>query len=410
MLPTPELLSPAGDLERLQYAIRYGADAVYAALPEFGMRSAPRNFTPAELEEGCIFAHARGKKVYITLNTLPRNEELDRLPAAIADAKTAGADGFIVADLGVLRLVQRHAPGVAIHLSTQMGITNYAAAAAAYELGASRVVLARELSLEEIAVIRDNTPPELELEAFVHGAMCMSVSGRCLLSQYLTGRDANRGQCAQPCRWKYQLVEETRPGQYMEIGEGPEGSYILNADDLCTAPFLDLLCTAGVDSLKIEGRAKSFYYVASVTAAYRQALDAFLQAPQAEYRCPERVLDELTRTSHRHYSPGFYFGREHATQSPARGGYLREWELVGTVDEWYDGRAWCTQRGRFTLGETLEVLCPTGEVLSLTPEWIEDGEGARIEATPHAMMKFSLPAPEPLPPYSLLRRKLAAEK
>lgn len=409
MLPTPELLSPAGDLERLQYAIRYGADAVYAGLPEFGMRSAPKNFTPAQLEEGCIFAHARGKKVYVTLNTLPRNEELPRLPGAIEAARAAGADGFIVADLGVLRLVQKHAPGLPIHFSTQMGITNYAAAAAAYELGASRVVLARELSLEEIALIRDNTPPQLELEAFVHGAMCVSVSGRCLLSQYLAGRDANRGQCAQPCRWKYQLMEETRPGQYMEIGEEAGGSYILNADDLCTAPFIDLICAAGVDSLKIEGRAKSFYYVASVTSAYRQALDAFLQNPAGRYECPERVLDELGRTSHRHYSPGFYFGSERAAQSPGRGGYIRGWELVGTVEEWYDGRAFCIQRGKFTLGETLEVLCPDGAVLPLTPAWIEDGEGERIGATPHPMMKFSLPAPQPLPPYSLLRRRLAGD-
>ncbi|MDD4851451.1 MAG: U32 family peptidase, partial [Gemmiger sp.] len=253
MLSRPELLSPAGSLEALQYAVLYGADAVYCALPEFGMRTAPANFTPAELAQGCIFAHARGKKVYLTLNILPTNEELARLPAAIADARDAGVDAFIVADLGVLTLVKKHAPGAEIHFSTQAGVTNYAAATAAYELGAKRVVLARELSLTDIAAIRDNTPPELELEAFVHGAMCMSVSGRCLLSSYMAGRSANRGECAQPCRWKYHLVEERRPGQYMEIGENESGSYILNANDLCTAPFIDLICKAGVDSLKIEG-------------------------------------------------------------------------------------------------------------------------------------------------------------
>lgn len=402
-----ELLSPAGDLERLEYGIRYGADAVYAGLPEFGMRSAPQNFTVAQLEEGCIFAHARGKKVYLTMNTLPTNDELARLPMAIQDARTAGVDAFIVADLGVLSLVKKYAPEVDVHFSTQMGITNYAAATAAYELGAKRVVLARELSLEDIAILRDNTPPELELEAFVHGAMCMSVSGRCLLSQYLTDRDANRGQCAQPCRWKYYLQEETRPGQLMEIGEGPQGSYILNADDLCTAPFIDLLAQAGVDSFKIEGRAKSFYYVASVTSAYRRALDAFLKNPE-QYECPEDVVEELSRTSHRRYSPGFYFGKQKARQNHKQGAYVRQWELLGTVNEWYDGRAWCIQRGKMMAGETIEALTPDGQMLTLRPEWIRDEDGQEIPSTPHAMMKYVIPCEEPLPAYTVLRHRLAA--
>lgn len=401
----PELLSPAGDLERLQYAIRYGADAVYAGLPEFGMRSAPQNFTPEQLEEGCIFAHARGKKVYLTMNTLPTNDELATLPAAIQSARAAGVDAFIVADLGVLQMVKKYAPDVDIHFSTQMGITNYAAANAAYQLGAKRVVLARELSLEDIAVIRDNTPAELELEAFVHGAMCMSISGRCLLSQYMTGRDANRGQCAQPCRWKYYLQEESRPGQLMEIGEGSGGSYILNADDLCTAPFVDLLAQVGVDSFKIEGRAKSFYYVASVTCAYRRALDAFLAKPE-EFECPDQVFEELARTSHRRYSPGFYFGPQKARQNQGQGGYIREWELLGTVNEWYDGRAWCIQRGKLNLGEEVEALTPDGRMLTFRPEWIEDAQGIRIESTPHAMMKYVIPCQEPLPPYTVLRHRL----
>ena len=318
----PELLSPAGDLERLQYAIRYGADAVYAALTEFGMRAAPDNFTPAQLEEGCIFAHARGKRVYLTLNTLPTNTELDRLPQAIADARAAGVDAFIVADLGVLRMVQKLAPDVEVHFSTQMGITNHAAATAAFELGAKRVVLARELSLEDIATIRAKTPRELELEVFVHGAMCMSVSGRCLLSQYLAGRDANRGQCAQPCRWKYHLVEETRPGQFMEIGEDESGSYILNADDMCMAPFIDLVCQAGADSLKIEGRAKTLYYVASVTSAYRQALDAFLDAPET-FQCPDAVLDELTRISHQVDKADAIVFKNYGWQGETKARYIR---------------------------------------------------------------------------------------
>jgi putative protease len=406
MLQIPELLSPAGDLERLRYAICYGADAVYCGLTEFGMRSASANFTPEQLAEGVIFAHARGRKVYLTMNTLPTNEEADRLPEAIRAAAKAGIDAFIVADLGVLDACKTYAPQIEVHLSTQTGITNYAAATAAYKMGAKRVVLARELSLQDIAIIRDKTPPELEIEAFVHGAMCMSVSGRCLLSNYLAGRDANRGRCAQPCRWKYYLSEETRPGQYFEIGETEGGSYILNANDLCTAPFIDLICKAGVDSLKIEGRAKTFYYVASVTAAYRKALDAYLADPLAEdFELPEDAYRELTRTSHRHYSPGFYFGPEQVKQNTASASYVREWEFVGTVESWQDGVAACQQRGKWSLGDTIEALTPRGDSIALTPEWIKNAQGENVTGTPHAMECYTIPTPE-LPPMSLLRRKV----
>ncbi len=407
MLPVPELLAPAGDMERLEYAIRYGADAVYAGMKEFGMRAAPGNFTPEQLAEGAALCHAHGKKLYLTMNTLPTNEELDRLPDAIKTAYTAGVDAFIVADLGVLSMVKKYAPETEVHLSTQVGITNWAAARAAYDMGAKRVVLAREVSLMDIARIREKVPDDLELEAFVHGAMCMSVSGRCLLSQYLTGRDANRGQCAQPCRWKYHLMEENRPGVYMEIGENENGSYILNANDMCTAPFIDMICTAGVDSLKIEGRAKTAYYVASVTSAYRRALDAFLATPKGEeFRCPDRVLEELNRTSHRHYSPGFYFGREKATQDTQTGGYVRQWEFIGVVEQWQDGVAVCTQRGKFCKGESIEALLPTGETVTITPEWIRNAEDQYVESTPHAMMKYTIPCETPLPAHSLLRRRL----
>ena len=406
MLSCPELLSPAGSLEALKYAVMYGADAVYCALPRFGMRAAPVNLTIGELHDGCIFAHARGKKVYLTLNNLPTNDELSELPQYIKDAAEAGVDAFIIADLGVLSLAKQYAPDVDVHFSTQAGITNYAAATMAYNLGAKRVVLARELTLTDIAQIRDNTPPELELEAFVHGAMCMSVSGRCLLSSYMTGRSGNRGECAQPCRWKYYLVEENRPGQYMPIGENEDGSYILNANDLCTAPFLDLICKAGVDSLKIEGRAKTFYYVASVTAAYRKALDQYLANPASDtFDLPDSVLDELNRTSHRHYSPGFYFGREQARQATDSATYIREWEFVGTVDGWENGVASCQQRGKWSLGDTLEVLCPDGRSIPLNPEWIKNEAGELVESTPHAMERYTIPTPE-LPPMSLLRRKV----
>ncbi len=407
MLEIPELLSPAGDLERLRYAVCYGADAVYCGLPEFGMRSAPANFTMEQLAEGVVFAHARGCRVYLTLNTLPTNEELERLPEAIRDAAGCGVDAFIVADLGVVELCKKYAPQVEIHFSTQVGITNYAAALAAYHMGAKRVVLARELSLTDIATIRDKTPPELEIEAFVHGAMCVSFSGRCLLSTYMTGRDSNRGQCAQPCRWKYYLTEERRPGEMYEIGEGKDGSYILNADDLCTAPFLDLVCRAGVDSLKIEGRAKTFYYVASVTAAYRKALDTYLANPGAEdFALPEDVYEELTRTSHRRYSPGFYLGPEKARQRPDRIGYIRSWDFMGTVDRWENGIAYCQQRGKWRLGDTLEALTPDGSRIPLTPAWIKNEAGEPIDATPNPMQRYTIPCEKPLPGMTLLRRRM----
>ncbi len=403
----PELLSPAGDLERLKFAVLYGADAVYVGATEFGMRSAPKNFTMEQLAEGVQFAHARGRRVYLTVNTAPTNEEVARMPDFLRRARETGVDAFIVADLGVLAMAKRVAPEVELHLSTQAGIVNYAAATAAYELGAKRVVLARELSLRDIAVIRENTPPELELEAFVHGAMCMSVSGRCLLSHYLTGRDANRGECTQPCRWAWQLSEEHRPGHAFPIGETPQGSYILNADDLCTAPFLDLIIGAGVDSLKIEGRAKTAYYVASTTGAYRRALRAYAANPEG-YVCPEEVLEELTRTSHRHYSTGFYFGREGAVQNTKAGGYIREWEVVGIVTNWHAGTAFCVQRGKFRLGEALEALTPSGDVITLKPEWLHGGAGEPIDATPHAEMAFSVPCESPLAAGSFLRRRAAA--
>ncbi len=409
MLTTPELLSPAGDLERLRYAITYGADAVYCGMTEFGMRTSSSNFTPAELAEGVAFAHARGCKVYLTLNTLPTNDEIARLPEAILAAKQAGVDAFIVADIGVMAACKEYAPEVEIHCSTQMGITNYATANAAYAMGATRVVLARELSLADIRTIRENTPPELEIEAFVHGAMCMSVSGRCLLSTYMVGqnRDSNRGGCAQPCRWKYHITEEKRPNQHYEIGEGEGGSYILNANDMCTAEFLGDVCDAGVGSLKIEGRAKTAYYVASVTAAYRKALDAYLALADGEqYTLPEAAAAELTRTSHRVYSPGFYQGQEGAQQNYESTAYVREWEFIGTVESWADGIAHCQQRGKWSLGDTIEVLTPAGEQIPLCPEWIRTEAGEEVCATPHAMQLYCIPSAQKLPAMSLLRKKV----
>ena len=407
--PRIELLSPVGDFERLCFAIEYGADAVYLGADEFGMRASPKNFSLEELEKAVDYAHDRGVKVYLTLNTVPTNDDVRRMPQYVERLRDAGVDAFIVADLGVLALVKQLAPQTQIHLSTQVGIMNYAAATAAYNLGATRVVLARELSLQEIEEIRLNTPAELELEAFVHGAMCVSISGRCLLSNYLTGRDANRGECAQPCRWNWHLVEQSRPNTFLEIGEEDEGSYILNADDLCMAPYLNMLAQAGVTSFKIEGRAKSFYYVASVTAAYRRALDAFLQDP-INFMCPIETLEELTKTSHRRYSTGFYFGRDGATANSKTGGYIREWDVVAVVEASEQGMVYCTQRGKFAVGDELEVLLPNGEVSTFTAPQLFDENGVQINETPHAMMKFSFKYLQMLPKFSILRKRTTGDR
>ena len=402
----PEILAPAGDMEKLQMAVLYGADAVYLAGTSFGMRSFAGNFTPEELPKAVKFAHDHGVRVHVTVNTMPRNDEVARLPEHLERLNDAGVDALILADLGAFTLAGKYAPKCERHISTQQSIANDECARAWYDLGAKRVVLAREVSLQEIREMRAKIPAELEIETFCHGAMCVSYSGRCLLSNYMTGRDSNRGQCAQPCRWKYYLSEETRPGQLYEIGENENGSYILNANDMCTAPFLDLICKAGVDSLKIEGRAKTFYYVASVTAAYRKALDQYLADPLNDnFELSDGVLAELTRTSHRHYSPGFYFGREQARQATDSATYIREWEFVGTVESWENGVASCQQRGKWSLGDTLEVLCPDGRSIPLHPEWIKNEAGESVESTPHAMEKYTIPTPE-LAPMSLLRRKV----
>ena len=409
MLQIPELLAPAGDLERLRYAINYGADAVYCALPEFGMRSAPTNFTPEQLSEGVIYAHARGRKVYLTMNTLPTNEEADRLPQAIKDAAAAGVDAFIVADLGVLDACKTFAPDIDVHMSTQTGITNWAAARAAYNMGAKRVVLAREMTLQDIATLRDKTPPELEIEAFVHGAMCMSVSGRCLLSNYMAGRDANRGQCAQPCRWKYYLSEETRPGQLYEIGENENGSYILNANDLCTAPFLDLICKAGVDSLKIEGRMKTALYVATVARTYRKAIDDYKKDPALYRKNMEWYKEEIGKCTYREFTTGFYFGKPTSeTQIYDSNTYVKNYIYLGTVEE-RDARGFAKieQKNKFSVGETIEIMKPDGRNISALVRGIYTEEGESQESAPHPKQVLYIDLDGEVEQYDILRKKEA---
>ena len=399
-----ELLSPAGDIERLKYAFEYGADAVYLGAEEYGMRAAPKNFTLDQLQEAVNIANSLGKKIYLTLNTVPTNEEVARMPEFIKKVADIGVHAVIVADIGVLALVKEAAPDMEVHVSTQAGIVNYVSANAAYKLGAKRVVLARELSFEDIITIRKNTPADLDIECFVHGAMCMSFSGRCLLSHYLTNRDANRGECSQPCRWEWTLHEKTRPGMEYDIAENEGGTYIMNANDLCMGPYVDMLIEAGITSLKIEGRAKSFYYVASVTSAYRKAIDSYYANPE-NWLCPLDVMDELTKTSHRRYSTGFYFGPENAIQTTDTSSYVREYDLLGVVEDWKDGVLYCSQRGKFNLGDEIEVLQPSGDTLKFTPNWIKNAEGEEVQSTPHSKMEFTVDCPVEIRPMSIMRKK-----
>lgn len=396
--PKIELLAPAGDFERLEMALHYGADAVYLAGTQFGMRASAGNFTFPELSKATKLAHANGTAVHMTCNTLPREDELTQLPEFLEQAQDAGVDAFIIADLGVMAAAKKYAPKVSRHVSTQLGVINSATANVLFDMGADRVVLARETPMEDIRKIRANTPKELEIEAFVHGAMCVSFSGRCLLSNYLTGRDANRGACAQPCRWKYHLVEEKRPGEYFEISED-KGTYIMNSRDMCMIEHIPELIDAGVTSFKIEGRMKSAYYAAAVTNAYRHAIDYALRGEEL----PQVWIDELNKVSHRPYCTGFYYGDP--GQHFAEASYFSDAYVCAVVEDCADdGFAELTQRNRFCVGDMVELLTNEGEPISfaVTELWDENGEA--ITATPHAMMKFKMRLPVNCSALSILRR------
>lgn len=394
----PELLSPAGDMERLKMALHYGADAVYLAGTQFGMRAAAGNFNNEELREAVRLAHEKCAKVHVTCNTLPRENELKELPAFLEEAADAGVDAFIIADLGVMDYAAKYAPRVARHVSTQLGVINSATARALYSMGAERVVLARETPMKDIFEIRANTPKELEIEAFVHGAMCVSFSGRCLLSNYLTGRDANRGACAQPCRWKYHLVEETRPGEYFEISED-KGTHIMNSRDMCMIEHIPELISAGVSSFKIEGRMKSAYYAAAVTNAYRHAIDYAVNGEEI----PQIWLDEVNKVSHRPYCTGFYYGDP--GQHYADASYSSDADVCAVVEECDDnGYAVLSQRNRFCVGDTVELMTNSAEPIKFTVGEMKNEAGESIEATPHAMMKFTTQLPIKCSELSILRR------
>ena len=394
-----ELLAPAGDMERLRMAVAYGADAVYLAGNDFGMRAFAGNFDRKGLEEAVALCRHNGVRVHVTCITMPRCGEVERLPAWLEYLDALGVDAAIVADLGAFRLAQRHAPHLQLHVSTQAGVTNHEVARAWHELGASRVILARELSLEEIRTIRAKTPPALELEAFVHGAMCVSYSGRCLLSNYMTGRDAQRGRCAQPCRYQYALVEEKRPGEYFPVFEDDQGTYILNSRDMCMIDHLGDLCDAGLSSLKIEGRAKSAYYAAIVTAGYRHVLDDVCAG-----RDPDPVWrDEVEHVSHRPYSTGFYYGPPGQYYATSR--YVREWQVAAVVTDCDSaGHAALSLRNKFRAGDTVEIVGPDLRPFSMTVPQMRDEAGDPLEEPRTPQMKFYMDLPRPVPPYSLVRR------
>ena len=394
-----ELLSPAGDMERLKMSVLYGADAVYLAGTSFGMRSFAGNFTPEELPLAVKYAHDHGVKCHVTVNTMPRNDEVVHLPEYLSQLNDAGVDALIVADLGAFTLAGKYAPNCERHISTQQSIANYACAQAWYDLGARRVVLARECSLREIEEIRKKTSPELEIETFGHGAMCVSYSGRCLLSNYMTGRDSNRGACAQPCRYQYALMEEKRPGEYFPVYEDEKGTYILNSRDMCMIDHLKDLMDVGVDCIKIEGRAKSAYYAAIVTGAYRHVIDDLYAG-----RPMDPVWrDEVEHVSHRIYSTGFYYGEPGQYVENSR--YIREWQIVAKVDDCDEnGLATCSLNNKFRVGDELEIVGPDLRPFPVVAENIRDLEGNVLEEPRTPQMQFTMELPKQIPAMSMIRR------
>lgn len=398
MKKKPELLAPAGDMEKLKMAVLYGADAVYLAGTSFGMRSFAGNFTPEELPQAVRFAHDRGVRVHVTVNTMPRNDEVSQLPEHLERLNDAGVDALILADLGAFTLAGKYAPRCERHISTQQSVANYECAAAWYDLGAKRVVLARELTLQEICELRQKAPAGLELEVFCHGAMCVSYSGRCLLSNYMTGRDSNRGACAQPCRYQYALMEEKRPGEYFPVFEDEKGTYIMNSRDLCMIDHLGDIMDAGIDCIKIEGRAKSEYYAAIVTGAYRHVLDDV-----AAGRAADPVWrDEVEHVSHRHYSTGFFYGQPGQYYENSR--YIRDWQVCAVVTACDEvGNATLSLRNKFASGDEIELVGPGCRPFAMTAPVMYDLDGCELHEPRHPQMVFRMKLPRRVPPMSFVR-------
>lgn len=402
----PELLAPGGNLEKLKTAVIYGADAVYIGGEAYSLRVAADNFSFDEMKEGLAFAHDRGKKVYLTANILPHNSDIAEFEEFIKEVRPLGFDGILVADLGLFDMVQRLAPEIPIHISTQANNVNYMSARKWHEMGASRVVLAREMSFEEIRQIRENIPSDLEIEAFVHGAMCISYSGRCLLSNYLTHRDSNRGACSHPCRWNYSLVEQTRPGEYMDIFENERGSFIFNSKDLCMIRHIPELVKSGISSFKIEGRVKSEYYVATIVKAYREEIDKYFADPD-NYVFDEKQYEELCKVSHRPYTTGFYLGKpDENDQVYTSSSYIRDYDIAAIVTD-YDsdtGIAVLSQRNKFTVGEEIEVIQPNEPFFVQKIECMQNDKGESIDSAPHAAMTVKMPMAKPVVKNAMVRK------
>ena len=402
----PELLAPAGNMEKLKMALLYGADAVYLGGKAFGLRAFGGNFTNEEMREAVDFAHSMEKKIYVTVNIFPHNSDIAKLPEYLSFLNEIQVDAILVADLGVFTLAKKYAPDVDLHISTQANNTNWAAVNAWAELGASRVVLAREMSLAEIREIREKC--SVELEMFVHGAMCISYSGRCLMSNYLTGRDANRGSCAQPCRWNYALVEEKRPGQYFPVLEDERGTYIFNSKDMCLLPYLPDVLSSGVESLKIEGRMKSVHYAASVVKAYREAIDSYFANPEG-FQVKKEWLDELDKVSHRAYTTGFYYGRPtEKDQIYGTSSYTQTSDFVGLVLD-YDaetGYATVEQRNNMKVGQEIEIFQPHLFGYRQILQEMYDEEGELIQVAPHPQQIVKIRMDKPVEPYTILRRNI----
>lgn len=405
-----EVLAPAGDFECLKSAILYGADAVYLGGSNFGMRANAANFKGDLLNKAVDLAHKNNVKIYLTCNTIPTNQDIKSLDNFLQIAKDIGVDALIVADIGVFFEAKKVAPNINIHISTQMGVMNYKTATSLFEIGAKRVVLAREVCLSDMKIIRNNTPKDLEIECFVHGSMCMSFSGRCLISSYLTSRDANRGFCAQPCRWKYYLVEEKRPKEYFPVFEDERGSYILNSKDLCLIEYLDKLYEAGVCSIKIEGRAKSSYYVSVITNAYSIAKKFLKDSLKSsnKYMLPEWIKKEPYKVSHRPYCSGFLFDKPKNIQFYNSSGYVREYIVVGIIHGQTESEIVCKQKNKFSIGDELEILCPNEVPFSFKVEAMFDENKNLIETAPHSEMVVYILFKEKvsLPIGSIIRKKV----
>ena len=402
----PELLIPAGSLDILKTAVIYGADAVYIGGEVFGLRAKAKNFTGEEIRQGIGFAHAHGVRVYITANILAHNDDLEAVGEYFRELREYGPDALIISDPGIFSIARKIMPEIDIHISTQANNTNYGTYRFWHELGVKRVVSARELSLEEIRTIREQIPKDMEIESFVHGAMCISYSGRCLLSSFLAGRDANRGACTHPCRWSYQLTEETRPGEYMPVLENERGTFIFNSKDLCMIEHIPEMIEAGIDSFKVEGRMKTALYVAVVTRAYRRAIDDWLRDPQSYQDNLPWYREEIDKCTNRQFTTGFYFGKpDESAQIYGSSTYQKNYTYLGTVEETLaDGKVRIEQKNKFLVGEQIEVMKPDGRNLLVQVRGITDEEGTVMESAPHARQRLYVDLGARLEPYDILRR------